>query len=66
MEIGSPKRYGEDAALEAAQRAAAMLEKACLDGQRVPEAARPIVTPRSRAGYRTGRRVAARSVQSSP
>ncbi len=29
------KRYGEDAALEAAQRADAMLEKGGLDGQRV-------------------------------
>ncbi len=29
------KRYGEDAALEAAQRADALLEKGCLDGQRV-------------------------------
>ena len=29
------KRYGEDANLEAAQRADAMLEKGCLDGQRV-------------------------------
>ncbi len=29
------KRYGEDAALEAAQRADAMLEKGCLDGQRI-------------------------------
>ncbi len=29
------KHYGEDAALEAAQRADAMLEKGCLDGQRV-------------------------------
>ena len=29
------KHYGEDAALEAAQRADAMLEKGSLDGQRV-------------------------------
>ncbi len=29
------KHYGEDAALEAAQRAGAMLEKGRLDGQRV-------------------------------
>jgi hypothetical protein len=29
------KHYGEDATLEAAQRADAMLEKGCLDGQRV-------------------------------
>ena len=29
------KHYGEDADLEAAQRADAMLEKGCLDGQRV-------------------------------
>ncbi len=29
------KHYGEDAALEAAQRADAMLEKGCLDGQRI-------------------------------
>jgi hypothetical protein len=29
------KHYGKDAALEAAQRADAMLEKGCLDGQRV-------------------------------
>ncbi len=29
------KRYGEDAALEAAQHADALLEKGCLDGQRV-------------------------------
>ncbi len=29
------KRYGEDAALEAAQRADAMLEEGSLDGQRV-------------------------------
>jgi len=29
------KHYGEDAALEAAQRADAMLEKGCLAGQRV-------------------------------
>ncbi len=29
------KHYGEDAILEAAQRADAMLEKGCLDGQRV-------------------------------
>ncbi len=29
------KRYGEDAALEAAQRADAMLEKGSLEGQRV-------------------------------
>jgi hypothetical protein len=29
------KRYGEDAALEAAQRADTMLEKGSLDGQRV-------------------------------
>ena len=29
------KHYGEDAALEAAQRADAMLERGCLDGQRV-------------------------------
>ncbi len=29
------KRYGENAALEAAQRADAMLEKGCLDGQRM-------------------------------
>jgi hypothetical protein len=28
------RHYGEDAALEAAQRAGAMLEKGCLDGQR--------------------------------
>ena len=28
------KHYGEDAVLEVAQRAAAMLEKGCLDGQR--------------------------------
>ncbi len=29
------REHGEDAALEAAQRADAMLEKGCLDGQRV-------------------------------
>ncbi len=29
------KRYGEDAALEAAQRADAMLDKGSVDGQRV-------------------------------
>ncbi len=29
------KHYGEDAALEAAQRADAMLEKGAIDGQRV-------------------------------
>jgi hypothetical protein len=29
------KHYGKDAALEAAQRADAMLEKGCLDGQRL-------------------------------
>jgi len=29
------RRYGEDAALEAAQCADAMLENGCLDGQRV-------------------------------
>jgi hypothetical protein len=29
------KHYGEDAALEAAQSADSMLEKGCLDGQRV-------------------------------
>ncbi len=29
------KRYGEEAILEAAQRTDAMLEKGCLDGQRV-------------------------------
>ena len=29
------KHYGEDAAIEAAQHADAMLEKGCLDGQRV-------------------------------
>jgi hypothetical protein len=29
------KRYGEDAALEAAQSADAMLEKGCLDGQKI-------------------------------
>ena len=31
------KHYGEDAALEAAQRADAMLEKGSLDGQRLLE-----------------------------
>jgi hypothetical protein len=31
------KHYGEDAALEAAQRADAMLEKGCLDVQRLLE-----------------------------
>ncbi len=29
------REHGEDAALEAAQRADALLEKGCLDGQRV-------------------------------
>ena len=48
------KRYGKDAALEAAQSADAMLEKGSLDGQRAPRLTPPRSPRARRPTYRSG------------